>query len=192
MGWFFTSGATRGGVGAAGADPDACAPRSAQRPEWSALEAALARRARLVSSHGFMRFLIWKGDCIDEPRNSSFSPDALALPLPAGSSAWFSTPPLFQNGGCGSPFTWALAVPLGEHLSPRPLCPSSCSPAAGAPRAAGVGRQGRRRWKRPHCPCSVPLTHPFSGPWLPRRSQCGVFACHRSPRPARSRQPPKS
>ena len=145
-----------------------------------------------MSPHGFMRFLIWKGDCIDDSRNSSFSPDALALPLPAGSSAWFSTPPLFQNGGCGSPFTWALAVPRGEHLSPRRLCLSSCSPAAGAPRAAGVGRQGRRRWKRPHCPCSVPLPHPFSGPWLPRRSQCGVFACHRSPRPARSRQPPKS
>lgn len=138
--------AARGGAGAAGADLDACASRSVPRPARSALEAPPARRARMVSPYGLTRFLIWKGDCIDESRNS-FSPDALALPLPAGSSAWFSTPPLFQNGGRGYPFTWALAVPRGEHLSPRLLCPSSCSLAAWSPRATGVGRQRRRRWK---------------------------------------------
>lgn len=33
------------------------------------------------------------------------------------------------------------------------------------------------------CAPPAPL-HPFLGPWLPRRSQCGVFVCHRSPRPA--------
>lgn len=166
--------AARGGEGAAGADPDACAPRSVPLPGGLAW-------CHLVD---FMRFLIWKGDCIDESRNSSFSPDALALPLPAGSSAWFSTPPLSQNGGRGYPFTWALAVPRGEHLSTRRLCSSFCSLASWAPRSAGVGHQRRRRWKRPHCPSSVALPHPCTpsrGPGSPsgRSADClPVIAPH--------------
>lgn len=73
--------ARRGGGGGRRPGRMRTALRSA--PRVVALEAALAQRARLVSPHGFMRFLIWKGDCIDESSNS-FSPDALALPLPAG------------------------------------------------------------------------------------------------------------
>lgn len=48
--------AARGGEGVVGADPDACAPRSVPLPERFELEAAPARRARLVSPRGLHAF----------------------------------------------------------------------------------------------------------------------------------------
>ena len=71
----------------------------------------------------------------------------------------------------------------GARVAPPPFAPSPADRPPVSRRAAAVGRQGRRLWKRSHCACSVFLPHactPSSGLWLSRRSQCGMFASHRS------------
>lgn len=73
-------------------------------------------------------------------------------------------------------------APRPAHWPPGPRGPLGSGASVGA-----GGRAAMSELRDP--PASL---HPFSGPWLPRRSQCGLFACHLSPRPALSHQPLKS
>lgn len=70
-----------------------------------------------------------------------FSPAASVLPFPAGSAAWVSTPPLFQNGGCEPPppLHVGKAVWRGPAVPARP--PRASRPAT-CPRGILVGCEG--------------------------------------------------